>query len=365
MNSLEQKVDSLADILHRICDFLGLPTRPTPSCRPPSVNLTVDCPPAEDQFLGIDADAVDTIGIAHGDKQLTNKAMPSEHHMSATSQPEPKDASGPTVEGPPPSQAEPTSQSTITKNHKSLQELVLNTIYRDCRVREKHAKMLVVSGLHNTAGTYDSDIVADLFRFEFDFVPDIAYCRRLGEPITGRTQPLLVALVYSEDAAWLLANAKKLRKSKNIDTKESVYINPYLTPTEARAEFEARCQRRAKRSAERIKADRIALTNAERQDNAQSQRIRVIIGSGHGRITHEPRTHRDHSQVLTDSSATDEAAMEVGGLPPHTATTTTTTETTAASVLAPTVTQATCDVTGQSSRAGSGGAGRLPSAAIV
>ena len=111
--------------------------------------------------------------------------------------------------------------------------------------------------------------------------------------------------------------------------------------------------------------DRIALTNAERQDNAQSQRIRVIIGSGHGRITHAPRTHRDHSQVLTDSSATDEAAMEVGGLPPHTATTTTTTETAAAFVLAPTVTQATCDVTGQSSRAGSGGAGRLPSAAIV
>ena len=86
------------------------------------------------QFLGISADAVDAIGTVHGDKLLTDKAVPSEHHKSVVNQPEPKDTSGPTAEKPPPSQAEPTSQSVVSKNHKSLQELVLNTIYRNCKV---------------------------------------------------------------------------------------------------------------------------------------------------------------------------------------------------------------------------------------
>ncbi len=100
--------------------------------------------------------------------------------------------------------------------------------------------------------------------------------------------------MYSEDAAWLLANAKQLRRSKNQYTRKSVYLNPYLTATEARAEYEMRCQRRAKRPSGRNNS----VNNEPRHDNDNSepQRIRVIVNSNQDRIGHEQRAHRELSR---------------------------------------------------------------------
>jgi len=77
MNSLEQKVDFLADLLHRICDFLGLPIRSKPSCEPPPTNPTVDCQPAEDilpslKFMPV----LPTSAVSPRNKKLTRNIIP-------------------------------------------------------------------------------------------------------------------------------------------------------------------------------------------------------------------------------------------------------------------------------------------------
>ena len=148
----------------------------------------------------------------------------------------------------------------------SLTEVVLDTIYRDAKERERRRKNVVVSGLETISGVSDLERVQQLFHAEFNFVPDIAFCKRLGAPTDGRIQPLLVALTFSEDSAWLVANATILRRSANQNVRKQVFINAFLSRAETRAAYEARCKRRTERQT--------------KTDN-QKHHTRLVVSSEH------------------------------------------------------------------------------------
>jgi hypothetical protein len=60
----------------------------------------------------------------------------------------------------------------------------------------------------------------------------------------GKVQPLLVDLKQADQAKQLVTNAKRLRQSSVPETREKVFINPYLTRAEAAAAYQVRVQRR-------------------------------------------------------------------------------------------------------------------------
>jgi len=70
----------------------------------------------------------------------------------------------------------------------------------------------------------------------------VVFCKRLGERLPGRVQPLLVMLSDASDAAWIIANAKKLHRSQLQYIRDHIYINAYLSKEEARAAYEQRCR---------------------------------------------------------------------------------------------------------------------------
>jgi hypothetical protein len=83
-----------------------------------------------------------------------------------------------------------------------------------------------------------------LFKDEFDLVTDISVCKRLGQQVAGKIQPLLVMLSNPDHASRILSEAKKLRHSDDMLVRNQVFINPHLTKAEAMAAYEQRCQRR-------------------------------------------------------------------------------------------------------------------------
>ena len=70
-------------------------------------------------------------------------------------------------------------------------------------------------------------------------------CKRLGRYGGHRPRRMLVHLTSEASATSLLAMAKDLRQSTERRVAENVYINPDLTPEEAKAAYERRQRRRA------------------------------------------------------------------------------------------------------------------------
>ena len=256
MNSLEQKVDFLADLLHRICDFLGLPTRPKPSCEPPPTSPTVDCPPADD-VLQTEVEPEISAGFANISSQPKKQKADKKQHTA--------------------------------DNNKTIKDIVFDAIYQESNDRAKRAKTIVISGLRDSPEIADTDSVRRLLSLEFDFEPSNFECRRLGKS-AEHIQPLLVTFPSSDDAAWLIANAKQLRRSRDQWTKDNIYINRNMSHTELRASYEQRCIRRARRTRQSSQGHRS--TSRENQlphqhvhhptpDSAadRGQPIRVVVNS--------------------------------------------------------------------------------------
>ena len=56
--------------------------------------------------------------------------------------------------------------------------------------------------------------------------------RRLGKPVAGTVQPLLIVLDREEAAQELLHGAANLRLAEEDDIRNRVYVNADLTPAE-------------------------------------------------------------------------------------------------------------------------------------
>ena len=139
-------------------------------------------------------------------------------------------------------QAAHSQQNRVAKQ--SFKEIVHSAIQQDHRDRERRAKSIVVSGLSTRDGCTDKQVVSQLIDAEFDMKSNIAYCKRLGEPKSGRTRPLLVMLSSVEEVQWIVSNAKWLRHSHDRSVSDHVFININRTKEEARLAYEQRCRRR-------------------------------------------------------------------------------------------------------------------------
>lgn len=132
---------------------------------------------------------------------------------------------------------------------RNVHETVIAAVYVDNQRRLNRATNLVITGLSASAALSDQQAVVELCSSEFNEVPEIIYSKRLGKPLAGRIQPLLVVLKSADQATRVLSFAKLLRQSTNEYTRRNVFISANLTKAEARAAYEMRCERR--RTAER------------------------------------------------------------------------------------------------------------------
>ena len=79
------------------------------------------------------------------------------------------------------------------------------------------------------------------------FAVTVVACRRLGAPVSGRVQRLLVTLETVQQATAVINAAKRLRYSLIPEIRDGVFINSDMTQAEQRAAYELRCRRRQAR----------------------------------------------------------------------------------------------------------------------
>jgi hypothetical protein len=127
----------------------------------------------------------------------------------------------------------------------------VTAMYIDQKRKQQRASNIVISGLP----TSDNDIktVTELLRSEFEWDSsnwsgvNVIGCRRIGRCQENKIQPLLVTFSDSHQSDYFIKNAKILRGSSDDTVQSSVFINPDLTPSEARAAYELRLLRRQRR----------------------------------------------------------------------------------------------------------------------
>jgi hypothetical protein len=137
--------------------------------------------------------------------------------------------------------------SRKTKRSDTFQQSVVTAVYVDQTIKKRHETSLIVSGMRPNDTQADASAFAALCNEEFQLQPRIAFTKRLGRSETGRIQPLLVVLKERNQAVQLINSAKVLRRSSNVEVRENVYINPYMTRAEAAAAYRMREQRRLSR----------------------------------------------------------------------------------------------------------------------
>jgi len=130
-----------------------------------------------------------------------------------------------------------------------LRHAVAAAVYADQRDKERRAKTVVVSGLVPSQVDSDEIIFQRLCMLEFGVNPTIMYARRLGAIGGGRVRPLLIGLESVDNVSAILNQAKRLRTSTDVVTRDNVYINRNLTKVEEQLAYEERCRRRTRRPA--------------------------------------------------------------------------------------------------------------------
>ena len=146
--------------------------------------------------------------------------------------------------------------TTINSNNINQQQMrtspdITLEVYRALSDKARRKQNIIVTGLPETI----EDDISDEMKFihlceeHLSIKPALKYngCRRLGKPQQGASQPrrLLVSLNTEQSAHDLLVAAKELRLSDDAYIARSVFINPDLSPTEAKLAYEQRQRRRA------------------------------------------------------------------------------------------------------------------------
>jgi len=147
------------------------------------------------------------------------------------------------------------STRTIAKPRDLTNQDAVTAMYVDLRRKQQRSNNIVITGLQNSYN--DAALVTKLLEEEFGCDTElwpgvsIARCQRLGKLQDNKLQPLLVTLDSRDQAEYYVKNARYLRNSNNQEVKRNVYINADLTPSEAKAAYELRMERKRKRSDQR------------------------------------------------------------------------------------------------------------------
>jgi len=127
-------------------------------------------------------------------------------------------------------------------------------VHRTVRDIARRKRNVVISGLPEAMLSSESDNKAadeaafvDLCETNLPIKPALAPkgCTRLGHYDGSRPRRLLVHLTSENSASSLLAVARNLRKSDDQYTANNIYINPDLSPAEAKDAYDRRQRRRA------------------------------------------------------------------------------------------------------------------------
>jgi len=148
------------------------------------------------------------------------------------------------------------SDDTVHRNVSSVSLEVHRTL-TDINRRKRN---VVVCGLpesscySNNQGLDDETAFLRLCEEHLSTKPSLSIkgCIRLGKLTDNNLKPrrLLVHLTSEENALCLLSDAKNLRRSDEPYIAQSVYINPDMSPTQAKLAFEKRAKKRAQREAQ-------------------------------------------------------------------------------------------------------------------
>jgi len=118
---------------------------------------------------------------------------------------------------------------------------------------DRRRKTVVVSGLMPVHGVSDGTLFWDFCSNNLNLKPYVDD-KRVGRVGKGAPQKLLVPLLSEHSAAEVLRCAKELRLSADDDVKK-VYINPDLSPEDAKAAYEKRVARRLAKTSRQVTDD--------------------------------------------------------------------------------------------------------------
>lgn len=161
--------------------------------------------------------------------ELQTKEQQTAHHAP----PYPRQSHQPFPQQPPP-QGNPTQS----------QPLSLVEVHRELEEKRKRASNVVVHGLAPKEGVSDDNLFCQFMEDNLKLKPHFKRdkCRRLGKKVANKIQPLHITFTSTIAAADILASAGALRKSH-----PTVFLNPDLTPAEARLAYEDRVKRRERK----------------------------------------------------------------------------------------------------------------------
>lgn len=127
-------------------------------------------------------------------------------------------------------------RSTLVSVHKELED------------KRKRSSNVIVHGLAEVEGVADDVAFASFMESHLVVKPSFHRdrCKRLGQKVHGRIQPLLVTFNSTIAAADVLACSSSLRS-----TAPTVFINPDLTRAEAQLAYEERCKYRDRKNKNR------------------------------------------------------------------------------------------------------------------
>lgn len=214
-----------------------------------------------------------------------------------------------------------------TKLVESMKSELLSAVHTELNIKNKRSNNVVIHGLPSTTGAVGTDLehVRDFINVEFcnsGFDWDIAACHRLGQRRgnkSGSTAsvnaaailnadgsmrflPLLVTLRCSQQAKYLVENARKLRHSTSEYTRLNIFINPDMTVAESKAAYDQRCRRR-----ERLASRSAAVIGSVRQENSSSAARADIAGPVRGGDYSTGSATTDGDVHLLDRSTLDPA----------------------------------------------------------
>lgn len=118
-------------------------------------------------------------------------------------------------------------------------------VYKVCRDLSRRKQNVIITGMPENDTVSDRDAFLQLCTSYLGTKPNIGDndCMRIGKVIPGKKRRLLVRLRSETAASELLRSASRLRHADQADVTE-VYINPDLSPSEAKLAYEERQLRR-------------------------------------------------------------------------------------------------------------------------
>ena len=130
---------------------------------------------------------------------------------------------------------------------------MLKTVHTEIHEKERRRHNVIVSGMKRDGSSQITDDIANFIRICSRYLDtDVGEyivpgrCRRLGNLMPGKIQPLLIAFKTINVPEKLLEVARNLRFVDEEYIAQHVFIGADLTPAEAELAFERRQQRRAK-----------------------------------------------------------------------------------------------------------------------